>query len=70
MTNAAGTDPSQLEGERRLDRLVDLHVLAEHGDPDAADAAARWIVDDPEARRRWDQVEQVCATLRGAIDER
>jgi hypothetical protein len=47
-----------------LDRLVDLHVLAEHGDRDAADAAGQWLSTDPDARRVWDEVERSCGNLR------
>jgi hypothetical protein len=32
------------------DALVELHILAEHGDPDAATRAARWLARDPAAR--------------------
>lgn len=42
------------------DRLVDLHVLAENGDPEAAAAARRRLAADPEARRAWDEVQLTC----------
>jgi hypothetical protein len=47
-----------------LDRLVELHVLAEHGDATAAAEAARLISADHEARRVWDTVESTCRRLR------
>lgn len=47
------------------DRLVELQVLAEHGDTDAADIAARWLATDPAARHAWDEVERTCQHLRG-----
>ena len=46
------------------DRLVELHVLAEHGDTDAADTAARWLATDPAAYRVWTEVERTCRHLR------
>lgn len=46
-----------------IDWLVDLHVLSEHGDPDAIAAAGRWM-SDPEARRVWNQVQDSCQSLR------
>ena len=51
-----------------LDRLVDLHVLSEHGDRDAADVAGQWLSTDPDARRVWDEVERSCGSLRAAGD--
>lgn len=47
-----------------LDRLVELHVLADNGDRDAAAEASRWIEHDGEARRVWDTVARTCADLR------
>jgi hypothetical protein len=47
------------------DALVELHILAEHGDPDAATRAARWLARDPAARHAWDAVQQTCDTVRG-----
>ena len=43
-----------------LDRLVDLHVLAVHGDLDAAAAAHRWLAHDVAARHVWDEVQNTC----------
>lgn len=42
------------------DRLVELHVLAEHGDVEAATEAERWLAEDGSARRHWDLVELHC----------
>ena len=47
------------------DALVELHILAEHGDTDAATRAARWLARDPAARHAWDAVQQTCDTVRG-----
>lgn len=47
-----------------LDELVDLHVLAAHGDVDAMARAASWLTTDPQARLAWDAVEQTCNALR------
>ncbi len=41
-----------------LERIVELHVLAEHGDGTAAAVAAEWTARDPDARHVWDQVER------------
>jgi hypothetical protein len=43
---------------------VDLHVLAENGDPDAAATARRWLDHDIEARRVWDEVQRTCDRIR------
>ncbi|AEA27116.1 hypothetical protein ACFQ34_14840 [Pseudonocardia benzenivorans] len=51
--------------EHILDDLVDLHVLAEHGDADAAESAQRWLDRDPDARKQWQDVERDCRLLRG-----
>jgi hypothetical protein len=48
-----------------LDRLVELHVLAENGDATAAAEAAQLLAADREARRVWDTVESTCRRLRG-----
>lgn len=47
------------------DRLVDLHVLAEHGDQAAAAEARAWITADERAHRAWHEVEARCDQLRG-----
>ncbi len=47
------------------DRLVELHVLAEHGDLEAADRATRWLAEDAAAHQAWRAVEHTCAQLRG-----
>lgn len=41
------------------DQLVELHVLAEHGDPDAAATARLWLATDDDARRVWEDVERI-----------
>ena len=51
-----------------IDRLVELQVLAEHGDTGAAAAAAIWIAQDPQARRVWEGVERTCDQVRGGSD--
>lgn len=50
-----------------LDRLVDLHVLSEHGDTAATDTAGQWMSTDPAARRVWDEVQRSCETLRARV---
>jgi hypothetical protein len=47
-----------------VDRLVELHVLAENGDTAAAAEAGTWIGSDSEARRVWDDVARTCDQLR------
>jgi hypothetical protein len=51
------------------DRLVELHVLAEHGDRAAGAEAARLLAHDDEARRIWDTVEATCDRLRTGSGE-
>jgi hypothetical protein len=46
------------------DALVELHILAEHGDHDAATEAARWLARDATARHVWDAVQHTCDTVR------
>ena len=53
-----------VDGPRTRDRLVELHVLTEHGDAAAAAEAGEWLDDDPDARRVWNQVEARCHQLR------
>ncbi len=45
-------------------RLVELHVLAEHGDEAAAGEAKSWIDTDERARRAWNEIESTCRELR------
>lgn len=45
------------------DRLVELHVLAEHGDAEALAEAHRWMGWDARARAVWDTVAQDCTEL-------
>ncbi|WP_214369017.1 hypothetical protein [Pseudonocardia sp. H11422] len=47
-----------------IDRLVELHVLADNGDTAAAAAAATWIAEDGEARRVWEDVARTCDQVR------
>lgn len=47
-----------------IDQLVDLHVLAEHGDTAAAATARHWMAADPDARHLWDSVTRTCDQLR------
>ncbi|GAA1863076.1 hypothetical protein GCM10009836_49290 [Pseudonocardia ailaonensis] len=49
-----------------VEQLVELHVLAENGDADAARAAAEWVEDDPAARAVWASVDEDVAQLRHA----
>ena len=46
------------------DTLVELHVLAEHGDVHAADLAARWLERDATARQMWHDVQATCDGVR------
>lgn len=46
------------------DRLVELHVLAEHGDQAALGEAQQWIATDERARRAWEEIDTTCARLR------
>lgn len=55
--------PEEME-EHRLDELVDLQVLAENGDPAAAESAKVWLDRDPDARKQWQDVERVCRLVR------
>lgn len=48
------------------DRLVELHVLAEHGDRAAAVEAQAWIDTDERAHRAWHEIEDACHLVRGA----
>ena len=46
-----------------VDRLVELRVLADHGDTDAAARAQQWIGDDEAAARMWWQITRDCSLL-------
>jgi hypothetical protein len=70
-TQAQGSAPAHAPPGRDLaadlrtrDRLVELHVLAEHGDAAAAAEAENWLSADPNARRMWHQVDAQCQELR------
>lgn len=54
----------QSPNERWRDELVELHVLAHHGDASATAAAGRWCATDIAARQTWDAVEHVCDLVR------
>jgi hypothetical protein len=45
-------------------RIVELHVLAEHGDVQAASDAERWLATDRAARHLWDTVDTDCREIR------
>ena len=49
-----------------IDRLVELHVLADNGDLGAAAAATSWIAEDTEARLVWEDVQRDCDQIRKA----
>lgn len=55
----APSDPAALSKDdpRWLDRLVELHVLAEHGDAASAEVAEQWLACDGHARQVWESVE-------------
>lgn len=55
-------------GSRWRDELVDLHVLAENGDSEAAERARRWLERDADARRAWDEVERTCGQVKARED--
>ncbi len=57
-------EPATVGDPAWRDRLVELHVLAEHGDPHAADIAERWLATDPAAQHAWSEVERTCHHLR------
>lgn len=46
------------------DRLVELHVLTEHGDSGAGAAATAWLAADEHARWAWDTVQRTCDEVR------
>lgn len=50
-----------------IDRLVELHVLAEHGDDASAATAAKWIAEDVHARQVWDHLGQVRDRLESGV---
>jgi hypothetical protein len=59
---APAATPSNDQGW--VDRLVELHVLAEHGDTSAARQAEEWVARDPSARTLWESVERECSEVR------
>jgi hypothetical protein len=62
---APETVRTEASDPRWSDRLVELHVLAEHGDVESAVAAEKWMAADVEARHVWDHVEHVRNQLQG-----
>ena len=56
-------DPTR-QPARWRDQLVELHVLADHGDREAAAVAAAWIAEDELARQAWDTVQRRCDAIR------
>jgi hypothetical protein len=72
-TRVAAERPQGIEQQRVeqqwIDRLVELHVLADNGDPEAAAAAASWIAEDTEARKVWEDVQRVCDQVRNGGPE-
>lgn len=46
------------------DRLVELHVLAEHGCPESRTVAEGWLAVDEAAHRAWHTVERTCHEVR------
>ncbi|GAA4775632.1 hypothetical protein GCM10023200_05260 [Actinomycetospora chlora] len=47
-----------------IDRLVDLQVLAAHGDREAVVDLEEWLAHDAEARQVWNIIAQTCQQLR------
>jgi hypothetical protein len=66
---AAEPEPGNPRRPQWIDRLVELHVLADNGDSEAAAAAASWIAEDTEARRVWEDVQRVCDQVRNGGPE-
>jgi hypothetical protein len=63
---AAEPEPGDPGRAPWIDRLVELHVLADNGDLGAAAAATSWIAEDTEARRVWEEVRRDCDEVRKA----
>jgi hypothetical protein len=58
------TEDDTVTGDARWrDELVELHVLAQHGDTTAAARARQWCAQDPIARQTWEEVERACSHL-------
>jgi hypothetical protein len=66
---AADPDRGNPKRPQWIDRLVELHVLADNGDSEAAATAASWIAEDAEARRVWEDVQRVCDQVRSGGPE-
>lgn len=56
--------PTASNDQGWVDQLVELHVLAEHGDTSAAQQAEAWVAEDSAARTVWESVEHACAQVR------
>lgn len=66
-------DPAPVPGPptgSRRDELVELLVLAEHGDLAASAAVAAWLATDPAARSAWLAIERVCHQARAWAGQR
>lgn len=62
MSESAVHPAASQRGDDWRDRLVELHVLADHGDREAA--AAAWLSEDEDARRIWVTVQRTCEDIR------
>ena len=58
--------PAALDSTRWRDALVDLLVLAEHGDLDAAASLRGWLSVDPGAASASDAIRRVVDSVRAA----
>jgi hypothetical protein len=64
MSESAVHPTASPRGDDWRDRLVELHVLADHGDREAAATAAAWLAEDEDARRIWVTVQRTCEGVR------
>jgi hypothetical protein len=64
MSESATHSTASLRGDDWRDRLVELHVLADHGDHEAAATAAAWLARDEHARQVWAAVQRTCDDIR------
>jgi hypothetical protein len=64
MSESTARPTASPRGDNWRDRLVELHVLADHGDRDAAETAAAWLAEDEDARRIWVTVQRTCEDIR------
>ncbi len=63
MTATPFVQPTAASTEWR-DRLVELHVLAEHGCTESATHAQGWLAVDRAAHEAWHAIERTCRELR------